>query len=121
MQWKLFAEKGLRTNKFKYCINETDFKDDNEISLLLGETVVGFTMYEILSKDYAISHFAKVDKKHHRAISDLLNWEEAKILHAAKIKYFNWEQDLGIPGLRYSKIKYKPAFVFKKFIVNDKS
>ncbi len=81
--------------------------------------MLGFTMYEIISNNYAISHFAKADKKHHAAICDLLNWEEAKILHSQGIKYFNWEQDLGIPGLRYSKEKYKPAFFLKKFILKE--
>jgi len=95
-------------------------KNIHFVTLFFGERMVGFTVYEILSKDYAVSHFAKADKEHYAAISDLLNWEEAKILHAKGIKYFNWEQDLGIPGLRYAKEKYKPAFVFKKYIVSNR-
>jgi len=84
-----------------------------------GKTMIGFTIYEIVSKDYAISHFAKADKTHHSAIFDLLNWEEAKHLYSMRIKYFNWEQDLGIESLRYSKIKYKLAFFLKKLIIHS--
>ena len=49
----------------------------------------------------------------------MLDWEEeARILHDMNIPYYNWEQDLGIPGLRYSKEKYKPIFYLKKFTVS---
>ena len=78
---------------------------------------MGFTVYEILSSEYAISHFAKADISYHRAINDMLNWEEAKVLDERGIKYFNWEQDLGIPGLRKSKEKYKPTFFLKKLSI----
>jgi|SRR3989344_2254853 len=91
------------------------------VSMYENKTMVGFTLYEIISNNYAISHFAKADKNHHSAIYDILNWEEAKYLHSLGIKYFNWEQDLGISNLRYSKIKYKPAFFLKKLRIELKS
>lgn len=87
-------------------------------SLYVNNILVGFTAYEILSNDFAISHFAKADIGYINEISDVLNWEEAKLLNKKGIKYFNWEQDLGLPGLRYSKEKYKHTFFLKKFIVN---
>lgn len=90
------------------------------VSLYIANVLVGFTAYEIVSNDFAISHFAKVDHAHPNTISDALNWEEAKLLNKKGIKYFNWEQDLGIPGLRYSKEKYKHSFFLKKFIVSEK-
>jgi len=95
------------------------FKDLRIVSLSLEDKLIGFTIYEIVSSEYAISHFAKSDKSEHKAASDLLNWEEAKILNNKGIKYFNWEQDLGILGLRKSKEKYNPVFLFKKFIIQS--
>jgi uncharacterized protein len=96
---------------------KTKNKNLRIISLYMKGVLAGFTLYEIVSKDYAISHFATADKNHHSAIYDLLNWEEAKYLHKKGVKYFNWEQDLGLPGLRYAKTKYRPAFLLKKLIV----
>jgi len=87
------------------------------LSLYLGDILAGFTVYEVLSNDFVISHFAKTNKRHDRAVNDVLNWEEAKFLNKKGIKYFNWEQDLGMSGLRYSKEKYKYSFFLKKFIV----
>ena len=107
-------------NEYKAFERLLQIKDKNieVISLYVNNLLVGFTVYEIISEDYAISHFAKVDKRYHHSISDLLNWEEAKCLDKKGIKYFNWELDLGITGLRYAKEKYHPAFFFKKFIIS---
>jgi len=96
---------------------QIDNKNIRFISLYVDSTLVGFTAYEILSNDFAMSHFAKADVRYHNTINDILNWEEAKLLNEKGIKYFNWEQDLGIPGLRYSKEKYKHSFFLKKFII----
>lgn len=101
-------------------IFNSGLEDLKVVSLFIGDVLVGFTIYEIISNEYAISHFAKTDKSHHKALTDVLNWEEAKILHAQGVKYYNWEQDLGIPGLRKSKEKYKPCMQFKKCDIRHK-
>ena len=88
------------------------------VSLYIKDSLCGFTAYEMTSNDFALSHFAKADLHSWGAAGDMLNWEEAKILQEKGIKYFNWEQDLGITGLRYAKEKYKHTFFLKKFVVN---
>lgn len=110
----------LKLNEYKALERIFRVKQDNIniVSLYVDSILVGFTIYEILSSEYAISHFAKADIGYHRAMNDVLNWEEAKILNSRDVKYFNWEQDLGILGLRESKEKYKPFFFLKKFIVS---
>lgn len=111
-----------KLNEYKALerIFEAKHENVNIVSIYVNNILVGFTVYEILSSDYATSHFAKADIKHHRAISDILNWEEAKILDIQGVKYFNWEQDLGILGLRKSKEKYKPSFHLKKLTIGNK-
>ncbi len=109
-------------NEYRAFERIFQIKDKNikVVSLYIKSILVGFTVYEILSNDYVISHFAKADIKHHSSVYDILNWEEAKILDAQGVKYYNWEQDLGIQGLRQSKEKYKPSFFLKQFIVGRK-
>jgi len=95
--------------------------EDNKIkvvSLYVNNNLIGFTVYEIQADSYALSHFAKADTTFHSGVYDVLNWEEAKILEKQGIRYYNWEQDLGLFGLRKSKEKYKPSFFLKKFTVS---
>lgn len=112
----------LKLNEYEAL--ERIFKTNQDnlkvVSIYINDVLVGFTIHETLSSDYAISHFAKVNKNHHRSIGDILNWEEAKILDTRGVKYINWEQDLGISGLRKSKEKYKPSFFLKKFTIGRK-
>jgi len=109
----------LELNEYKAFKRFLEIKNENieVISLYKDNQLIGFTAYEITSDDYAVAHFSKANIKHHSAIYDILNWEEAKSLDAKGIKYYNWEQDLGIQGLRYSKEKYKPCYFLKKYII----
>jgi hypothetical protein len=109
----------FESNEFKAFKRFFEIDNDNVevVSLYLDDVLVGFNIFEIMSDDYAISHFSKADIKYHSSVYSVLNLEEAKILKAKGIKYYNWEQDLGILGLRNSKHKYKPALFLKKFII----
>lgn len=100
---------------------EIDNKNIYFVSLYKTDQLIGFTAYEITSKDYAVAHFSKANTKHHSAIYDILNWEEAKALKEKGVKYYNWEQDLGIEGLRRSKKKYNPSYFLNKFIITNQN
>jgi hypothetical protein len=106
-------------NEYKAFEKLLDLNDKNiKInSLYVKNILVGFTVMEIGLDGYAISHFAKADTSLHPAVYQVLNWGEAKILEKQGIKYYNWEQDLGIKGLQKSKLKYKPSLFLSKFFV----
>lgn len=109
-------ESHFELNEYKAFKRLIEMDDQNIkfISIYIDGILAGFSVYEILSNNYALAHFSKADTKDYPGIYDVLNWEEAKFFHKQGIKYLNWEQDLGIPGLRYSKIKYEPAFFLRK-------
>ncbi len=109
-------ENHFELNEYKAFKRLIESGDENIkfISIYIDGILAGFSVYEILPDHYALAHFSKADIKDYPGIFDLLNWEEAKFFHKLGIKYLNWEQDLGIPGLRYSKTKYKPAFFLRK-------
>lgn len=116
----------LELNEFKSFkrflhSNEDGNSNIEVISLFLEEVLIGFSIYEIILGEYAISHFIKGNTKEYPYIYDILNWEEAKILDSKNVKYYNWEQDLGISGLKSSKEKYKPSFFLKKYIIKEGS
>ena len=113
-------DKHFELNEYKAFERFLELDDESIkfISIYMSDILIGFSVYEILSNNYAIAHFSKADSKDYPEIFDLLNWEEARYCYKIGIKYLNWEQDLGIEGIRYSKEKYKPCFLMRKFIVS---
>ncbi len=110
-------------NEYKAFTRLFDFHDEDIkiVSLYVDNVLIGFTVTEIISGEYALSHFIKADTKYHSAVYDILNWEEAKLLYNQGKKYYNWEEDLGIKGLKKSKLKYKPSFFLKLFTLSIKN
>lgn len=82
--------------------------------------MIAFATIEIQRKEYAVCHFMKADLQYKYA-QDGLFFSVGKVLREKGIPYLNFEQDLGLPGLRQSKRKYKPEFYLKKFIVEQKA
>jgi len=83
----------------------------------IGEELVGFSINEVLPFDYAICHFQKAHI-HHINLDVYINVMVAKALLEEGCQYVNWEQDLGIAGLRQAKSSYNPAKKLKKYTVS---
>lgn len=89
------------------------------VALYADAGLVGFSSFELMRHDTALVHFSKTDNTFHPGVCDVLYWEEAKVLQAKGIKHYNWEQDLGLPGLRHSKKKYEPCHFLNKYTVSE--
>ncbi len=87
--------------------------------VLIKGDLVAFSVDEILSDDFVLSHFAKADFRL-KGIYEFLNSQTATFLHKSGAKYWNWEQDLGIEGLRKNKEKYRPVKKNNKFTVEKR-
>lgn len=100
------------------------FKEPNEHRLIFtsitvkGE-MVGFSIDEILPGKYAMAHFIKADVTH-KGIYEYLNEMTARYLLVNGVDYWNWQQDLGIRGLRKVKQSYRPVHMLRKFTVTLK-
>jgi hypothetical protein len=78
---------------------------------------IGFSLNEVVSKDYAISRFHK-SVIGHKHLDPFLSSLVAKELAHYGCKYLSWEQDLGVPGLRDFKESYKPFKYLKKYTIS---
>lgn len=78
--------------------------------------LIGFSINELLSNNYAICHFEKASLVHDN-IYAFLATHSAKELTQHKVKLVNWEQDLGIEGIRKSKLSYQPVEYLKKYTI----
>ncbi len=89
------------------------------ITIGLEDKIIGCSIQEILSSDYAIAHLEKAS--HVPAYTPtFLAYKAAEKLLDYECKYLNWEQDLGIERLKKSKLAYRPEFFLKKYTVTSK-
>ncbi len=88
-------------------------------SLRVNGVVSAFSIDETLPEGYVISHFCKADSSY-RGIYDYLNTKITERLLQKEAKFWNWEQDLGIEGLRSAKMNYRPIAFLKKFRIELK-
>ncbi len=74
-----------------------------------------FSIGELLNPEMALIHIEKANIDFH-GLYTLIN-RDFCINEWSNVKYINREEDLGIEGLRKSKLSYNPAFMVKKFLV----
>lgn len=85
------------------------------VGIELDDSLIAFSINEITSDQYAIGHFFKSSRMF--GLFDLLMKETASLLSKRGIMFLNFEQDLGVPGLRESKLSFRPSSLLKKFAV----
>lgn len=88
------------------------------IEIMVDGEIKAFSINEILNKKYAICHFEKVIKSYHANLSSFFVTEVAKKIIETGCSLVNWEQDLGLEGLRQSKMSYNPTGFLKKYTIS---
>ncbi|MSU44873.1 DUF2156 domain-containing protein [Candidatus Nomurabacteria bacterium] len=86
------------------------------IGIYCKNKLIAYSVSSILDEVFAISHFTKADTNF-IGVYEFLMRENAKFLIEKGCKYLNFEQDLGLPGLRESKKSFLSYFM-KKCIIN---
>ena len=85
-------------------------------TMRLDNALKGFSINEIINEKQSICHFEKSLTVDHDGLYAVLINEAAKALEG-KSKIVNWEQDLGIPGLKHIKRSYAPTKYHRKYII----
>lgn len=89
------------------------------VGLHIDKRLVGFSINEILSDGYAMNLFEKADTTY-QGIFPYLKYISTLYLLELESKFLSHEQDLGIEGLRKSKMSYNPKFFLKKYTISHK-
>jgi uncharacterized protein len=97
-------------------IEYADCFDTVSAGVYLGKQIVAFNMNELVNEDIAITHFAMSDLEYEGS-SRFATCAAAKALYQRGYMYLNYEQDVGLPGLRQAKLSYRPVGFLKKYRV----
>jgi len=82
--------------------------------------LVGFTIFETTHNNYGIYSFQKANRAY-RGIYTYMCHEAAKLLQEKGCIHINYEQDMGIQGMRTAKLLWKPTHFLKKYSIRKKS
>lgn len=103
----------------QYAINlfltEMEYLGLTGALLKCGKDTVGVTIGERLNSDTFVVHIEKARSDVQGAYPMLCSQFAKK--NASELTYINREEDLGIEGLRKSKLSYRPVFLLDKYTV----
>jgi len=85
--------------------------------VFVNEEMLAFSIEEALSMDYGISHFWKASSSY-AGLYDFLMQGKAKHLESLGVALLDYEQDLGLVGLRAAKNSFRPIQFLKKYSVS---
>jgi hypothetical protein len=87
------------------------------IGVFVDSKLLGFAIEEILPERWALGHFLKADRAC-KGLFQLLEHEAAALMKREGVLYHNWEQDLGMEGLRTAKMRCRPTSFLKKYSIS---
>ncbi len=86
------------------------------LGVFVHDQLCAFSLQEMVDEQYALVHFEYGDITYD-GITSVIRQASAKYLAEQGRVYINFEQDLGIPGLRKAKALWRPTSYLKKYIV----
>lgn len=96
-------------------LDDFDFRYFTGGMLVSEGRIMGFTVVQIYG-DTVYVHIEKAEKDIPGAYQTL-NKEFLLMIESPEVKYVNREEDLGLPGLRRSKMSYCPAWLEYKYML----
>lgn len=124
-KWRIYKKLNIHKTQHEHVALARIIAKGQELNikllgLFINNKIIGFMIFNIIHNSFAVAHFEKVDLNY-KGASAILRHNLAKILKQNNIKYINYEQDLGIDGLKKSKLYWNPKFFIKKFIIYEKN
>jgi uncharacterized protein len=95
-----------------------NFKNALAVGVFVGNRLVGYSLFTCLPNKYTICHFAKANTAY-AGVYEYMMKESAKILLSKGSICLNYEEDLGLPGLRFSKNSFNPLSFLRKYTISE--
>jgi len=97
-------------------LDSASYFDLTGLIMFVVDRPIGFIINEKVNTEFSVSHFAKTDLNFDGATACLMR-ETARELLKRGSTYLNYEQDLGLKGLRTYKESFSPVRFLKKYTI----
>ncbi len=114
------AETQNELTAIKRVLQHAKHLDVQVLGVMVNDILAGFSIYEIVQNNHGVIHFEKADVSF-QGIFQYLKYVAARELSSKKQTFINIEQDLGLEGLRESKLTHHPVHFLKKYTVSLKN
>lgn len=105
-------ELGAITNMLEYA----PALDLTSVGVSIGRRLKAFSIYDVRDDGFAIAHFEKADVSYPGLFQYLKQQVAARVRDRGS-EFINYEQDLGLPGIRREKRSWYPVTQLKKYVV----
>jgi len=108
------TDEGMLLGEANSIVNAIDNYKELDLRgglILVDKKIVAFSMGEKMTDEMTVIHYEKADTAYQGSYAVINNeflkneWKD--------IKYVNREEDMGLEGLRKSKLSYKPEIIFE--------
>ncbi len=111
---KASEEISIELEAITRLLNNHDKFDIKTIGVFINNRLRGFSVYELIHDNHGVVHYEKADINF-EGIFYYLKQEVAKEMRKHGATHINYEQDLGLEGLRNSKSMLNPVHFLKKY------
>ncbi len=123
-KWRIQREKSEEDVKVEFTaikrlLDHAKFFKLHTYGVYCKGILVGFTINEVVHGGYYMGHFGKADLRY-KGLTSYLEFITAQEMKKLGAKYMNFEQDMGIEGLKHSKESWHPDHLLKKFTIKTK-
>lgn len=88
------------------------------VGIFIEEELVALFISQLIGPEYALAHMMKADTSVDDGLYAFLMKKNAEVLSSFNIKFFNYEQDLGLENLRIAKSRFYPQTFLKKYTIS---
>lgn len=101
-------------NAIKRLLKSSHILNMYALGLYINTKLIGYLIANVVHDNYAIAHFEKIDISY-KGASAILKQELAIHLNKLGCEFINYEQDLGILGIRQAKLSWNPYLFLYKY------
>ena len=86
------------------------------VGVFVNMQLIGYSIFRKLPDHYAICYFSKININY-QGLNEFLMKMSASKLILENCEWLNYEEDMGLPGLRFSKNSFRPSHFLRKYTI----